>query len=130
MSVSGSCLLLEPLYIHVAPTTNKNQYAFQRTKAQKCGLVRLCDFVLKGNRGKSPLVAGINTACNREREGMLLICPARGKLLRRVGQYLAANVRMSCGGRQKTTFSALLLLQWEVMVGGADFHLSQRGLLP
>ena len=61
---------------------------------------------------------------------MLLICPARGKLLRRVGKYLAANVRMSFCGRQRTTFSALLLLQWEVMVGGADFHLPQRGLLP
>ena len=61
---------------------------------------------------------------------MLLICHARGKLLLRTRQYLAAYVRMSCGGRLKTTFSALLLLQWEVMVGGADFHLPQRGLLP
>ena len=77
---------------------------FQMANAQKCGSVKLCDLILRGERGKTPVVTGIKTACSRERDGMLLICPARGKLLRRAGQYLAANVRMSCGGRQKTTF--------------------------
>ena len=68
---------------------------------------------------------------------MLLICPARGKLLRQAGQYLVANVRMSCGGRQKTAIfvaSAFLpvrlLLHGEVMVGSAVFHFPQRGVLP
>jgi hypothetical protein len=39
---------------------------------------------------------------------MLLICPARGKLLQRAGQCLVAGVRISCGGRQKTWLSGLL----------------------
>ena len=56
----------------------------------------------RGERGKYPVVTGIKTGCCRERDGMLLICPARGKLLRRAGQYLVACVRISCGGRQKT----------------------------
>ena len=44
---------------------------------------------------------------------MLLICPARGKLLRRAGQYLVAGVRISCGGRQKTySFGLLALAEW------------------
>jgi hypothetical protein len=44
---------------------------------------------------------------------MLLICPARGKLLRRAGQYLVACVRMSCIGRQKTcSFGLLALAEW------------------
>ena len=53
-------------------------------------------------RGKAPVLAGSETGCSRERDGMLLICPARGKLLRRAGQYLVACVRIPCGGRQKT----------------------------
>ena len=44
---------------------------------------------------------------------MLLICPARGKLLRRAGQYLVAGVRISCGGRQKTKTIGLLTLAYQ-----------------
>ena len=64
----------------------------------------------KGRKGKDPDGTGIKTACSRERDGMLLICPARGKLLQRAGQYLVAGVRMSCGGRQKTWLSGFLAL--------------------
>ena len=39
--------------------------------------------MLSGERGKAPVGTGIKTGCSRERDGMLLICPARGKLLQR-----------------------------------------------
>ena len=42
------------------------------------------------------------------------ICPARGKFLRRAGQYLVANGEMSCGGRQND------LNVWTFGVGFAD----------
>ncbi|MBR6125868.1 hypothetical protein IKQ19_20125 [Candidatus Saccharibacteria bacterium] len=77
--------------------------AFYDTKTSCFGVGSNIAFITtREEKGKSPVVTGIKTGCCRERDGMLLICPARGKLLRRAGQYLVACVRISCGGRQKT----------------------------
>ena len=67
-------------------------------------------FYTRGERGRNPVVTGSETRVCRERDGMLLICPARGKLLRRAGQYLVTSVRIPCSGRQKTWLSGLLAL--------------------
>ena len=59
----------------------------------------------KSKRGKAPYQTGISIGEKRERYRVQLICPARANILQRAGQYLAAGVRISCGGRQKTTIN-------------------------
>ena len=49
-------------------------------------------------------------------------CSGRGNILWQACECLAA-------GAKRRPFPALLLLQWEVMIGRAVFHLPQCGML-
>ena len=53
---------------------------------------------------------GLEKGKERQRKGTgaVMSCPARGKIFLQAGQFLAADVRISCLSRQKTSVSLLI----------------------
>ena len=61
-------------------------------KTQKSGLVKLCDFLLRGEQGKSAVVTGRDTACNEFAPSVATSCGGRGNILWRTCEVLSAIV--------------------------------------